>query len=139
MLSMLIFSFLIHADQAPKAPADFPSFEPKFTCFKQDVPKCEDIESRLIEYNNNITAHANSFVEFTSTLRDAIQSWYDDQFSPLQTGEKTLNDSYFDFIPPNIAKVDEAATFAALTRNCMKDELDKIIKAMQNPDCKKAH
>lgn len=136
MFSVLFFSLLLHADQVPKSPLPLPAFQPPFTCFKQGVPSCDQIEARLIEYNKNITEHATALIDYVSTVHDVIQGWYDNQFSPLQSGAIPLTDNFFDFVTKDLGNIDEASTFAAQTRSCMKDELDKILVAVQN--CKKS-
>ena len=130
---MLVFSLFVHADQAPKTPAEIPPFKPAFTCGAQDVPKnCDDAKARLQMYGENILKHTNSLFTYVSSVKDTTQSWYDDQFGPIERGEIPLNDTIFEYIPDNLTKIDVASDYARATRDCMKDELDKILLGMQN-------
>lgn len=134
MFLSALFSLMFQAQAAPvpQALAPIPIAKvPQFSCDKIEPVPCGEILNRLQIYRDNIDQHESSLLDFISSVQTTASNWYD-QLSPLENQDVTVPADYFSVVSQGAEAIQNVTSFAAQNRNCMKKELDEILKAMRS-------
>ena len=83
------------------------------------------------DYVKNFDSHEQSVLAYVSDIQSSLNDAYANVLSPLENNSDLIPNDYFHEVSSLTSAMDQVTPDAIGDKNCMKDELDKIAKAMQ--------